>query len=105
MAALGALPDRDEPLDGRDEVDLLVEDAILVPDADGHEEDAEDVALVRLDPRARLVVVARGLEQVSERALVDLRGQRRAKLRLVGVEQVDPLGACRHAPRVRRLSC
>src|SRR4029078_1975678 len=60
MAALGGLSHRAEPLGGRYEVDLLVEDAILVPDADRHDEDAEDVALVRLDPRARLVVVARG---------------------------------------------
>ena len=104
MAALRGLPHRDEPLARRDEVDLLVEDAILVADADRHDEDAEDVAHVRLDPRARLVVVACGLEQMHERTLVDLRRQRVVKLLLVGVEQVDPLGACRHAPRVRRLS-
>jgi hypothetical protein len=48
--------------------------------------------------------VERGLEQVREGALVHDGGQRLAKVRLVGVEQVDPLGACRHAPRVRRLS-
>ena len=50
------LRDRDELLAGRDEVDLLVVDAVLVGDGDRHEEDAEDVLAVRDDPRPRLVV-------------------------------------------------
>ena len=56
------LRDRDEPLARRDEVDLLVIDAILVGDGDRNEEDAEDVCAVRDDPRPRLVlmVVPRG---------------------------------------------
>ena len=93
VAALGRLAHGDEPLARRDDVDLLVEDPILLADADRDEEDAEDVVLVRLDPGPRLVVVARRREQALERAIVDLRGERPCELGLVGIEQVDPLGA------------
>ena len=63
---------RYELLAGRDQVDLLVEDAILLADADRDEEDAEDVVIVALEPRAGLVVVPRRPQQVLERAVVDL---------------------------------
>jgi hypothetical protein len=48
--------------------------------------------LVALEPRARLVVLARGLEQLLERKIVDLNAQGSAELLRAGVEQVDPLG-------------
>ena len=89
------LRDRDEPLARRDEVDLLVVDAILVGDGHGHEEDAEDVRAVRDDPRPRLVrmVVPRGQRPQSTR--VEILRQVLPQLLLVGVDQVDP-------PRFRR---
>ena len=101
VPVLGGLPHGHELLARRDHVDLLVEDAILLADADRHEEDPEDVVVVALQPRARLVVMARRSQQLLERAFVDLAPERRSKLGLRGVEQVDPLG---HAPRLAAAS-
>ena len=59
----------------RDEVDLLVVDAILVRDGDRDEEDPQDVVALSLDSRARLVVVHVGCEQGPERRRVHALGQ------------------------------
>ena len=89
---LRRLANRHQALAHGDEVDLLVVDAVLLPDGDRDQEDAEDVVVVALEPRARLVVVARGLEQLLEGKVVDVPAEGRAELVRVGVEQVDPVG-------------
>jgi hypothetical protein len=48
--------------------------------------------VVALEPRARLVAVASGLEQLLEGKVVDLPAESTAELLRAGVEQVDPLG-------------
>ena len=96
VAALGGLAHGDEPVARGDEVDLLVDHAVLVADAHRDQEDAEDVVAVPLDAGARLVVVARRLAEQLERPLVQLLRKRLPKLVLVRVEQVDPLGALGH---------
>ena len=74
VAALRGLAYRHDALPGRDDVDLLVEDAVLLADRDRQQEHTEDVAIVTFEPGPRLVVVSGRLEQLFERALVDLRG-------------------------------
>ena len=69
------LGDRDEGVERRDEIDLLVVDAILVRNGDRDQEDPQDVVALRLDPGARLVVVDVRGEQRSQRRLVHALGQ------------------------------
>jgi hypothetical protein len=47
---------------------------------------------MQIGTRPRLVVVARGPQQVLERPLVHVTAERLLQLRLGRVEQVDPLG-------------
>ena len=61
-----------EPVGREDEVHLLVIDAVLRLDRDDDEQDAEHVVPVRLDPRARLVVVDMRREQQIECSGVDV---------------------------------
>ena len=75
LLARRRLRDRDEDVERRDEVDLLVVDAILVGNRDRDEEDPEDVVALRLDPRARLVVVDVRGEQRPQRRRVHVLGQ------------------------------
>ena len=108
LLARRRLRDRDELLARRDEVDLLVVDAILVGDGDGEEEDAEDVVAVRLDPRPRLVVVHVRREQRFERGRVNAPGRCLRSSSSVGSTQVDPPRCLsprsrRSEPRPRRL--
>jgi hypothetical protein len=91
LPALGRLPHGDDALARRDQVDLLVEDPILVADADRDEEDAEDVPLVSFQPRSRLVGVDRPLQEQLERALVDRLRERGVERLRRWVEEVDPL--------------
>jgi len=82
----------DQTLARRDQVDLLVEDFVLLADADRHQEDAVDVVVVAFETRSRLVIVKRRPEQLLERELVDVARQRVVKLLSRRVEQVDPFG-------------
>ena len=82
----------------RDEVDLLVVQAVFGRHLDGKQQDAEHVVAVRLDSRSRLVVVLMRREERFERRRVDVRGQRVAELGRLRVDQVDPLG---HIRRLR----
>ena len=95
MPAFRGLSHGHELLARRDDVDLLVEDAVFLADADRDEEDAEDVVVVSLEARSRLVIVDCRLEKLLERPLVDLPRERVVQGLLVRIEQVDPLG---HAP-------
>src|SRR5262249_4319125 len=97
IAELRRLPDRDDTFTGRNEVDFLVEDPILLADGDRYQEDAVDVVVVALQPWPRLVIVARGLEQLFERRRVNLRRQPLPQLLFARVEEIDPL---RHATSV-----
>ena len=99
LLARRRLRDRHECVHRRDEVDLLVVEAILGGHLDREQQDPEDVVAVRLDPRAWLVVVlVRCLEQRRERRRVHVLGQRISQLGRRGVDQIDPLG---HARRLR----
>ncbi len=51
------LRDGDEPGLGEDEVDLLEEDPVLLGLRDREQEDADDIGVVRVDPRTWLVPV------------------------------------------------
>src|SRR5205823_6400946 len=101
MAPLGGLAYGQEPFARRDDVYLLVEDPVLLADRDRDEEDAEDVVVVALEPRSRLVVVPRRPQKLLVGAVVDLAWQRVVECLLLRVEQVDPLG---HRPSVLRRS-
>ena len=90
MLARRRLHDRDELLVRRDEVDLLVVDAILFGDGDRQQEDPEDVVVVRLDPRARLVGVHVRREQRCERRRVDRVRQVAHQLLLARVDELEP---------------
>jgi len=93
------LADRQDDIVRRDDVDLLVEDLVLAAPADRDDEDRVDVVRVRLDRRARLVVVPDRLEQPFHRPVMQLPRQARPQALLARVEQVDPPG---HAAGVRR---
>jgi hypothetical protein len=92
LAALGCLADRYDTVPGRDDVDLLVVDPVLLADCDRQQEDSEEVVVVTFEPRPRLVVVHGRLEQLFERALVDLGGECLRHLPFSGVEEIDPFG-------------
>ncbi len=84
------LRDRDEPLGRRDHVDLLVVDAVFSRDDDREQEDAEDVVAVRLDPRARFVVVDVRGEQRGARRGVDVLRQLCLQFLFGRIDEVDP---------------
>ncbi len=96
-----SLGDGDEDVRRRDEVDLLVVDAVLVRDGDRHEEDAEHVAALGGDARPWLVVVHVRREQRLEGRRMHLLRQGLVQLRGRRVDQVDPLG---HDPRLASAS-
>ena len=75
-----------------DDVDLLVEDAVLLGHDDRDEEDPEDVVPVALKGRARLVVMLRRREQEVERGSLNALGQPCPQLIRGRIDQVDPLG-------------
>ena len=94
------LRDRHELLGREDEVDLLVVDAILVGNGDRDEQHADDVVAVRLDPRARLVVVDERRGQQLERRRMDARrAGARSSSSAVGSSRSIQRGA-RHTPRL-----
>jgi len=78
-----------------DDVDLLVEDAVLVGHCDGYEEDSEDVVTVRLQRRAWLVRMLGRREQESESRLLHRLRKLLPKLFFGRIDQVDPLGHSR----------
>ena len=92
MLAGRRLADAEEDIVGHDDVDLLIEDAILVGDGDGNQEHAEDVVAVRLEGGTRLVGEERRREQKLERRLLHSLRQLRAELVGRRIDQVDPLG-------------
>ena len=94
------LRDRHELVGGQDEVDLLVEDAVLGGHRDGDQEDADDVGAVGLDPWARLVVVDGRREQKLERGRVQAFRNARADLVRRRVDQVDPAHRLGHGSRL-----
>ncbi len=101
IAALGRLANGHQPIPRRDQIELLVVDAILLANGDRHEKDAEHVGVLALEPRPGLVVQERRPHQLRHRTLVDLFPEGVAELVLGGIEQVDPLG---HRPSVALLS-
>ena len=95
------LGDGDEDLGRRDEVDLLVVEAILGRDCDRHEEDADHVVVVCVDLGPRFVLVHVRGEQRLQRSRVDVLRQRAVQLDGGRVDQVEPLRALGHSPRLR----
>ena len=77
---------------GDDEIELLEVDAVLLADADGHDEDGEDVLAAAFETRARLVVVHGRSEEALDRRLVQLLRERLSDRVAVGVEEVDQPG-------------
>ena len=76
----------------RDEVDLLVVEAVLCRHRHGNEEDPEQVVAVGVDPRARLVVVDVRREERAQRRRVHVLGQSVMQLDRGGVDEVEPPG-------------
>ena len=95
----GVLRTVSDALAGEDEVDLLVEDAILLRHGDRHEEHAEDVVAVRLERRAAArCSTSQRLQTSSARQLHA--GMRVSECSSRGrIEQVDP--ASRRRPSSR----
>ena len=90
------LANRNDSVKSRDHVDLVAGHTAVVADLGKHEE-AEDVVPVRLQPRARLVVVAgRGVQPVGDRH-VQIGGHRGLDRRIIWIGEVDPPMSIRHA--------
>ena len=96
--AFGCLANRDHGLFCKDEVDLLVVDAILVRDGDGAQEDSEDVVALPFEPGPRLVPLARGRHEALERLVVNRLGEAVAETLLGWIEQVYPGGHAANLP-------
>jgi hypothetical protein len=84
---------------GQDEIDLLIEDAILGGNCDRYEKNTEHVAAVGLDPRSRLLVVHDGRGQELEHRRVHARRQVRAQVTLRWIGQVGPGNSLGHENR------
>ena len=88
----GRLADGEQEPVRHDDVDLLVEEAVLLGDGDRHQHDAEDVVVVALDRGPRLVLVLRGREQPRNSERVERLPETPPQLGFVRIDEVDPLG-------------
>ena len=80
----------DEPLSGRQQVDLVVDHPVLGLEVFGRDQHPEEVVAVRLQAGAGLVVMVGRGQQPLEGAGVDLAGHGRPNGGNVRVQQVDP---------------
>jgi len=96
------LADGDDPVARDDEVDLLVEDAILLGHRHGDEKQPDDVAAVTPDARAQVRAVRIGRpQQLLQRIRADAVRQMLTKLLVVRIQEIGPRGP----PHARRGYC
>ena len=74
------LPDGDDDLGGRDDVELVVHDPVVPAEAAGEEEDAQHVGAVRLERRSGVPPVAGDRAQGLDRLGVEARRHERDEI-------------------------